>query len=301
MTAGLTLTQQKAVSPIHPDARMGAATLAVADLSRSIDFYTRVLGMQVLNQGGSTTTTATVGSGATPLLHLREIPNAVPQPDYSTGLYHVAILTPSRPDLGRVLLNLARTQYQVSGFADHLVSEAIYLNDPDGNGLELYRDRPRHEWGWENGTVKMASDPIDLDGIVASVDDPDAPFTGIADGTVIGHMHLRVGNIPQAEAFYHGVLGFDIVASWHGASFVSAGGYHHHLGLNTWHSRGASPAPENSVGLRRYEIVLPDEEARGTVIGRLDAENIPHTTEGEAVLVDDPWRNQIALTTASAG
>ncbi|MBC7815127.1 MAG: VOC family protein [Burkholderiales bacterium] len=277
---------------IQPATHMGPATLAVADLARSVDFYTNVLGMTVLNAGENG---STMGAGTTPLLHLQAKPGAKRQPEHSTGLYHVAILQSSRPDLGRVVINLARTQYQVGGFADHLVSEAIYLDDPDGNGLEIYRDRPREEWRRNGNQIVMASDPIDLDGIVASVEDPEAPFTGMPDGTTIGHMHLRVGDIPKAQAFYQDVLGFDVVAKMPSALFVSAGGYHHHIGMNVWHSRNAPPAPADSVGLQEYGIVVPDTDAQGEVLARLNAVGVTHEMQDADALFSDPWSNRIRL------
>jgi catechol 2,3-dioxygenase len=280
---------------LNPATHMGAVTLAVANLAKSLDFYTNSLGMQVLNQADKT---ATVGAGKTPLLHLIELPGARPQPDYSTGLYHVAILVPSRPDLGRIIINLARQQYPIGGFGDHLVSEAMYLNDPDGNGLEIYRDRPRAEWKWNGNQVVMATDPVDVEGVVASVEDPNAPFTGMPDGTVIGHMHLRVGDIAKANAFYHGILGFDVVADLgRSALFVSAGGYHHHIGMNVWHSRNAPRPPENAVGLREFSIVVPDAEAQSQVVARLESAGITFNRDGSAVLFDDPWGNRIRLVT----
>jgi catechol 2,3-dioxygenase len=223
------------------------------------------------------------------------LPNARPQPSFSTGLYHVAILMPTRAELGRVILNLGRTQYPVSGAADHLVSEALYLNDPDGNGLELYRDRPREEWRWNGTEVVMSNAPFDVDGIVGSVDDPDAPFAGMAAGTTVGHVHLRVGDIPAAEAFYVGVMGFDVVSRWTGALFVSAGGYHHHLGLNVWGSRNAPRPPADSVGLREYTLLVPDPPALGSVAGRLDAANISYGRGEGDLRVDDPWGNTIRV------
>jgi catechol 2,3-dioxygenase len=280
---------------LHPATHMGTATLGVSDLSQSVDFYTNVLGMKTTSRDDDQKI-ATVSAGSTPLFHLQEIPNARRQPQYSTGLYHAAILVPSRPDLGRVILNMSRKQYPLSGASDHFVSEALYLDDPDGNGLEIYRDRPRTEWKWNGNQVVMGTGRLDIDGIVASVDDPDAAFTGIADGTIIGHMHLRVGDIPKAEAFYVRVLGFEVVAKWHGALFISAGRYHHHLGLNTWHSQGAPRPPADSVGLRQYTIIVPDAEARDQIIARLDRAPIAYERHDSEVLVDDPWGNSIRLT-----
>lgn len=280
-------------SVLHPAAHIGTVTLAVADMSRAVDFYTRVLGLALLDQQGDR---AVLGAGGVVLLHVHALRDAQRQPPRTTGLYHAAILLPTRADLGRVLLNLMHARYPVSGFADHLVSEAVYLDDPDGNGLELYRDRPRETWAWEDGgQVRMASEPLDVAGILAEAGDPDAPFGGMPAGTVIGHIHLRVGDIEQAEAFYSGVIGFDVVARWHGALFISAGGYHHHLGLNTWQSRGASRPPENAVGLREFSVVLPDSAAQRAVVDRLDAAGILHQPAGTDFLVDDPWGNTLRL------
>lgn len=276
--------------------QMGSATLAVASLTRSIDFYTTVLGLAVLNEPApSGAQDAWLGAGTTPLLHLIEINPARRQPAYSTGLYHVAIRVPTREDLGRVVLNLARTEYPLGGASDHLVSEALYLDDPDGNGLEIYRDRARDQWQWDGSQVRMGTVRLDINAVVASVPDPDAPFTGMPDGTDIGHMHLRVGNIPKAEAFYVGVLGFDVVFRMPTALFISAGGYHHHLGMNTWQSSSAPPPPPDSVGLREYTIVVPDADALHHVTQRLTAAGIGYQQNDSEVVVDDPWSNTIRL------
>lgn len=277
--------------------RLGPVTLAVADLARSVDFYTGVLGLAVVAQAGEA---ASLGAGGVPLLHLRAQAGLRPQPRFSTGLYHVAILLPTRLDLGRVLINLARTRYPLQGFADHLVSEAIYLADPDGNGLELYRDRPRTEWRWRGSQIVMASDPLDVDGIAAEVPDPQAPFTGMPAGTVIGHVHLKVGDVRQGEAFYHGVIGFGVVARLPGALFVSAGGYHHHLGANSWESRGAPRPPADAAGLREFTIVLPDEPALDQLGQRLRAADHAAEQPGTALLVDDPWGNRIRIRAEAA-
>lgn len=289
------LNEQTAQHVIHPATHMGPVTLAVADLARSVDFYTNVLGMKVLNEGEGK---ATLGAGSTPLVHLQEQPGARRQPSYSTGLYHAAILVPTRADLGRVIISLARHAYPIGGFGDHFVSEAMYLDDPDGNGLEIYRDRPRDEWQWNGSQVVMGTEPVDVDAVIKSVENPEAPYAGMPDGTVLGHMHLRVGDIPQAEAFYVGVLGFEAIARMPSALFVSAGRYHHHIGMNIWHSRKAPPAPANSVGLREYTIVLPDDAAREAVLARLDAAGVRYERQDSGVLLDDPWSNRIRLALA---
>lgn len=278
---------------------MGPVKLAVADLERSLRFYTELLGMRLLETTGDGNAQAAVGAGARPLVYLEERPGARPQPNFTTGLYHVAILFPSRADLGRVLLNLARHDHRIQGASDHLVSEALYLADPDGNGLELYRDRPRDQWRWQGNTVAMSVDPLDIEGVIRSAGDPDAPYGGMPERTMIGHVHLRVGDIPTAQQFYVGVLGFETVATMPSALFVSAGRYHHHLGLNTWQSKGAPPAPPNSVGLQEYTIVVPTPAALEAVAARMAAAGLRYTDDGRVVLVDDPWNNHIRIVTAA--
>jgi catechol 2,3-dioxygenase len=273
---------------------MGTVTLAVANLERSIQFYTEIIGLKVLEHDAGVQ--AVLGAGTTPLLILQELAGAQRQPSRATGLYHVAILVPTRPDLGRLLLNFARRQFRITGVADHLVSEAIYLDDPDGNGLEIYRDRPRSEWGWDGDRVRMASDPLDIDGIIDSVPDQTEPFAGMPDGTVIGHMHLRIGSIPQAAAFYLDTLGFDLIAEMPSALFVSAGKYHHHIGMNIWHSAGGQPAPADSVGLREFVIVVPDADAVHALTERLSSSGaaVEQLADG-GIAFNDPWRNRIRV------
>lgn len=279
-------------APIAAATYLGTVNFAVADLARSVDFYTRVIGFQIIEQNDRR---AVLGVAGQPLLIVEELKDARRQPARTTGLYHLAILLPSRADLGHWLLHMERLQYPVQGFADHLVSEAVYLADPDGNGLEVYRDLPRSEWKWDGKQVRMATDPIDLEGIVASVPDRTVVWSGAPEGTTVGHIHLRVGNIALAEAFYHRVLGFDVVAHMPSAIFLSAGGYHHHIGANIWQSAGAPPAPEDSVGLRQFTIVLPHDEAQIQVIKSLENAGVPYVRDGSAVLVDDPWKNHIRL------
>jgi catechol 2,3-dioxygenase len=292
-----TKVEQPAFVAIDPATAVGWTALTVADLERSLRFYTEVLGFQRLGGGADS---AVLGAGAVPLLALVEQPGARPKPQRATGLYHFAILVPTRADLGRSLRHLAEAGWGLDGVADHLVSEALYLHDPDGNGIEIYRDRPRAEWRYQNGQVAMASDPLDLNALVAEGDHDERPWTGLPAGTTIGHMHLQVSDIAQARAFYHELLGFDIVALWPGALFVSAGGYHHHLGLNTWASRNGPQPPDGSAGLRGYAVTLPTAEAIAPVVERLRVAGIAVEELPQGAVFADPWNNRIILTVAGA-
>ena len=286
-----TFTQPTPTS-IHPDTAIGMVTLRVADLDRSLRFYEGILGFKAIERKDGM---AVLGDQAdTPLLELRELPGAPTQPLRSTGLYHVAILMPSRSDLGLVLLRLAQAGVEI-GQGDHLVSEALYISDPDGNGLEIYRDRPRESWHWTNGAVQMATDPVDIYGLLDEGQRMAEPWKVLPAGTRVGHIHLKVGDIPQAERFYHTILGFDITARMPSALFVSAGGYHHHIGMNTWQSRGAGPAPKDTAGLETFVIALPNNEALQEVRARLEAHGIAFTKQDNEIVVSDPWNNEIHL------
>jgi catechol 2,3-dioxygenase len=284
-------------STLPATTHLGAVTLAVSNLERSISFYNRIIGLKVLTPASDDKpNTATLGAGETPLLHLVEIPNARRQPAFTTGLFHMAILLPTRADLGRFLINVIRNQSSISrlGSSDHLVSEAIYLNDPDGNGLEVYRDRPRSEWEWQGSLVKMDTIALDAEGVIASVPDQNAPYEGAPDGTVIGHMHLRASDLALGKAFYVDIVGFDIITDYPGALFVSAGRYHHHLGMNIWQSKDAPPPPEDSVGLREFTIVVPDAEALSALSTRLtNAGYSLLESQGTSFVTGDPWGHHV--------
>jgi catechol 2,3-dioxygenase len=289
-------SQQSQGISIAPETQIGLVSLAVADLDRSLRYYSQAIGFAVLEQQEKH---AVLGVPETPLLFLTEEAGAQPFPHdrYGyTGLYHFAILVPSRADLGRWLRYWITSGLPFPGQGDHLVSEAFYITDPDGNGIEVYRDRPREEWPFINGQLQMAADPIDIQGVLAEAEREGKPWSGMAAGTRLGHMHLQVGDIPQAEAFYHGVLGFDIMARMPSALFISAGGYHHHIGMNTWHSRGAGPAPAGIAGLRTFTIELPNEDARAAVLARVAAAGYTSTKSGQVVTVQDPWQNTLCLT-----
>ena len=282
---------------INPQTAIGHVHLKVADMGRSLKFYTHVLGFQLLQQQGNLASLS--ADGKTTLLQLTELPGARPQPRRSTGLYHFAILVPSRADLARSLVRLAETRYPLGGASDHLVSEALYLSDPDNNGIEIYRDRPRSEWQWQQGQVEMAVDPFDQRGVLAEISENPHAWEGLKPQTRIGHIHLQVADLRQAEAFYHGVLGFDITSQMPSALFLSAGGYHHHIGLNTWHSLNAPRAPEDAAGLRSFTITLPDEPARSEVVARLQAADVPFEQQGKDTVLSDPWGIGIVLTVSN--
>lgn len=308
------------ITSIDPATEVGLLSLTVADLARSIAFYTDAIGFTVLEQD---TSRATLGIAGKQLLLLREHPGATPWPragepvsgsgepvsGYTksyTGLYHFAILLPTRADLGRWLGHWLDLGLPLPGQGDHLVSEALYLEDPDGNGIEVYRDRPRDQWQWINGQVQMATDPVDIRGLLDEAERAEEPWNGLPAGTRVGHVHLQVGDIAQAEQFYHQILGFDIVVRMPTALFVSAGGYHHHLGMNIWHSRGAGPAPAGTAGLDFFTIQLPSEEARREVVRRLEAAGVATAQKPEsgwpgsdAVVIQDPWQNTILLQVGS--
>jgi len=285
---------------IDPGTEVGLLALTVADLERSLVFYTAAIGLAVLERSDGA---ATLGVAGRPILLLREQPGAEPWPRGArsyTGLCHFAILLPTRADLGRWLRNWLELGFPLPGQGDHLVSEALYLEDPDGHGIEMYRDRPREEWQWSDGQVQMATLPVDIRGLLRDAEEAGRPWSGLPEGTRLGHMHLQVRDIRQSADFYHGVLGFDIVAHMPSALFVSAGGYHHHIGMNVWHSRGAGPAPEEFVRLRYFTVDLPSRDALQAVVARIDAAGIAYRQAGDRVVVQDPSGNTLVLQSGHA-
>lgn len=284
-----------AAPAIAADTSLGAVSLTVSDLARSRAFYETALGLSVREADDGTLAFGIPGGAD--LVRLHGDASAPPLDRRATGLYHLAILFPTRLDLAQALARLAQARWSLDGVSDHLVSEALYLSDPDGNGIELYRDRPREQWSYAGGQLQMATLPLDLRGLADELDAAEGPQLTVPAGTVIGHVHLQVADIPDAEAFYHGVLGFDVMTrGYPGALFVSAGGYHHHLGLNTWHSAASRPAAPGAVGLRRYEVILPDRVELGRVVDRVRAAGLSLEAAGEdSAAVRDPSGNLVVL------
>ena len=279
--------------PLPAATALGPVRLRVADLDAMAAFYRRVVGLHDLGPAEGVARLGTLAGD--PVVELVGDPSAPPRPPRSTGLFHLAVLLPTRADLAQAVHRVPGAGWAFSGASDHLVSEALYLDDPEGNGIEIYRDRPREEWEYRDGELAMATLPIDLDGVLGALD-PGAADEGVPDGTVIGHVHLQVRDIPEAEAFHHGVIGFDpVVRGYPGALFLSAGGYHHHLGLNTWGTRGAPAPPPGARGLDRYRVTLPSAADVDAVAGRLaDAGHEVSAQEG-GVSALDPSGNRVVL------
>jgi catechol 2,3-dioxygenase len=270
------------------DITLGPVHLTIANLDRSITFYTESIGLRLIGREGKT---ATLGAGQSELAHLVEEPGAMRVP-WRTGLYHFALLVPSREALGHALRNLIATRTKLTGGADHLVSEALYLDDPDGNGIEIYRDRPREDWPRRDGLVQMDTLPLDYDGILAAAGGPAPDRFYLHPDTVMGHVHLHVARIDETIAFYRDVIGLDLQLRFGpSAAFLSAGGYHHHLGANTWAGVGAPPPPDGATGLRYFVIALPDKDAANELISRLQEAGVSYRTDAAGLFVRDPSQN----------
>ncbi len=287
------------MTSIDPHTTIGAVRLTVSDLSRSQDFYERMIGLAATAQDDGAVALGV--PGAPPVLVLQGDASATPLQRRATGLYHLAILLPTRRDLALALVRLAETRWPLDGASDHLVSEALYLSDPDGNGIEIYRDRPRDQWPGTGGQIEMATLPLDLQDVLRELSSGDRGEPNVPAGTSIGHVHLQVSDLGEAEAFYGGLLGFDVmVRLYPQALFLSAGGYHHHIGMNTWHSAGAAQPPPGSVGLRSYEILLASEDELRRVLARVrEAGLAGEQTADGATLLRDPSGNGVRLRTGA--
>lgn len=254
------------MAPLPADTHIGRVRLRVGDLERALAFYRGVLGLSLSRDEGST---VTLGD----LLVLEEHPGIARRParPVTTGLYHVALLVPSRRELGRSLIGLRQAGYPLRGMSDHAVSESLYLDDPDGNGLEIYADRPRSRWPVRDGVVQMTVDPMDVAGVLAAGRERPEPWVGLPPETVVGHVHFTVSALDPAVAFYRDVIGFDVMMSIPSLVAVSAGGYHHHVNLNTWAGEQAAPDSDRVAGMSGWELRVPDGNARKALVERLSA------------------------------
>ncbi|UZX45305.1 VOC family protein (plasmid) [Agrobacterium sp. 13-2099-1-2] len=270
---------------------MGRVALTVNDLDRVSDFYQRSVGLHLLRRDGAT---AELGAGDETLLELRHDASARRRSPRDAGLFHTAFLLPSRPDLARWTRNAMETRSPVVGASDHSVSEAIYLSDPEGNGVEIYADRPASAWKWQGGLVDMPSDPLDVENLLADANDE--TWNGFPVGSKIGHVHLQVGAIAPAEEFYAAVLGLDITSRYPGGTFYAADGYHHHIATNIWNSRGAPVRSEPATGLAEIRIELGLERlAAAKARSTQSAAN-----DDEGFLIRDPWGTAIVLVPVSS-
>ncbi len=277
-----------------PDAvHVGRVRLQVSDLRRSIAYYEKVIGLRVLHRGDNIATLG-VSEGDRPLLGLEEQPGARPVPKRGLlGLYHFAVLLPDRASLGKFVAHL-ETIGERAGMSDHRVSEAIYLTDPDGLGIEVYADRPRETWVIESSQIQMATNPLDVDNLIAAANGE--RWTEAPRGTVMGHVHFFVGDIAEAERFYHAGLGLDkIVWNYPGALFMSAGGYHHHVGTNTW-AAGSPPASADDAKLLDWELVFPDKDSASAALDSIAAAGFAVETENGIRYATDPWGIRVRLT-----
>lgn len=274
---------------------VGAVHLTVAELERSLEYYGRAIGLDVLERDGAR---ASLGAGGYELLVLVEERGAPPARGHA-GLYHFALLVPDRVDLARWLAHAARDRVPLVGLSDHFVSEALYLSDPDEHGIEIYWDRPRTVW---EGQVaeRMTTMALDVESLLGELKDPRSePFDGLPSGTVMGHVHLKVAGIAETVAFYRDVVGFALMAQLGPyAAFLSAGGYHHHLGANTWESSGASPPPPGTAALRHATIVLPDETERDRAVERVMHSGHAMLKSVAGPMVSDPSGNALLLAIA---
>jgi catechol 2,3-dioxygenase len=277
---------------VPADARLGAIRLRVGDLERLSRFYTEAIGLGEL-PGEDGVVVLGVERDA-PLVELEGAPDAPRRPPHTTGLFHLALLVPTRADLARALRRVVAAGWRLSGASDHLVSEALYLSDPEGNGIELYRDRPREEWPVTAGVLRMDTLPLDLGSLLAEADEGEGDGA-MPRGTTLGHVHLQVSDLAPAEVFWADALGLDVtVRGYPGALFVSAGGYHHHVGLNTWAGVGAARPPEGAQGLVRFELVLPDEASVAAASDRL-ARVASVELADEGTLAEDPSGNRVLV------
>jgi catechol 2,3-dioxygenase len=286
----LAVEDSKTTTPVRLEAldapyHIGAVTLRVDDLAGLTAFYRDSIGLGLIEQGAKF---ATLGVDGEVLVRLQQ---GATRPTSPAGLFHLAILLPSRSDLADWTAHAAATRIPLEGASDHLVSEALYLSDPEGNGIEIYRDRPRADWPRRDGAIKMATERLDLDALLAEA--RPAAYSGMPSRTRMGHIHLRVGDTAEAERFYIDALGFDLMVRYPGASFLASGGYHHHIAGNAWNSRGAVPRQAGEAGLDSFELIARDAVDFDAMRGRLLAAGGSETPLGPSIA--DPWGNRLVL------
>jgi len=277
-------------TPVH----IGAITLKVRDLEALVAFYRDALGLSVVRTGEDG---AALGAGGVPFVRLEHQPDAKPDNAREAGLYHTAFLMPTRADLARWLHHVARNKVALTGASDHAVSEAFYLDDPEGNGIEVYCDRPAESWQWTGDDLKITNDPLDIDAILREIP-AGASYPGAPDGMRIGHVHLRVGDAARAEAFYRDGIGLDVTRRRHGASFMSSGRYHHHIAANTWHSAGAGARDPDRAGLALLTFEAADGAAFLALKQRLTSAGIPFSEASAGIETVDPWGTRLRVVPA---
>jgi len=305
MTNTLSNSETKTEFSIHPAARIGTVSLKVANLENQLTFYQQVLGFQLHWRESHK---AGLGAGGADLLRLTEEPNLKKYRGV-TGLYHFAVLFPDRRELARAMARLIAFKYQ-NYPTDHIMTKTTYLDDPEGNGIELYTESPEDgTWSMANGeyvtrrtdgSLSNGREPLDVDALLSHLKEDDRLDVPVPPETRMGHIHLHVRDIDEAVDFYHGVIGFEVmgVARPFRMAFVSAGGYHHHIGLNTWQGEGAPPPPADAVGMRHFTVELPDQKALDAVVARVEKAGIPANQTEEGLLFYDPSQNGVALTLA---
>jgi catechol 2,3-dioxygenase len=272
--------------------RIGAVALIARNLDLLADYYRDLLGLTELERDHRV---ARLGTGGVTLIEIEHRPDASPDDPATAGLYHTAFLMPTRADHARWILHIARNRVPITGASDHGVSEAFYLDDPEGNGIEVYNDRPAERWQRENGLIVMQTKQLDVEAILTEVDPATAAYPAAPEGLRIGHIHLRVGDVAKAEEFYRGALGLELTRRRGGATFMSSGGYHHHVGANVWHSEGAGRRDGDRAGLSWFSIEAADNAAFETAKARLTAANAPVSAAADGLETADPWGTRLRL------
>ena len=278
-------------TPLH----IGTVGLIARDLDRLTNYYRDLLGLTVTERTGKL---ARLGTGGVTLLEIEHRPDALPDDPSTAGLYHTAFLMPTRQDHARWIMHIARNRVPITGASDHGVSEAFYLDDPEGNGIEVYNDRPAERWTWADGLVVMKTNQLDIEAILDEVDRATATYPAAPEGLRIGHIHLRVGSVEQAEQFYRGPIGLGLTRRRGGATFMSSGGYHHHVGANVWHSDGAGARDPNRAGLGWFSMELSEPGAVDAMAAKLRDASAPVAAAPGGIETADPWGTRIRFVKA---